>query len=337
MFTRQEALDQVERATSPTDLFGPPTTDADLRKEAQRRYRGLAAVLHPDVVGPADVRAHAASAELTRLHHEWRQATSVELRTATGTYRVGAPHAVGSVANVYRTDGPRVVKVVRNAALNPLLHAEWQALRELRKFTNREPWLRPYYPRITDCSGDVARGDRAFTVLEPLVDGFVTLAEVKRAFPNGLDGRDYAWMHRRLLRAVAGAHRIGLVHGAISADNVLIHPEQHGVVLVGWSFAVETGQRLLATSKAIDYPPEVRDGSPVTTATDVHMAHALMLELLGRDETRQRAFATGCMQDNPTRRPDAVDLMGEYDELLDELHGARVFRPFALPHLKAGA
>ncbi len=67
------------------------------------------------------------------------------------------------------------------------------------------------------------------------------------------------------------------------------------------------------------------------------MAHALMLELLGRGETRQRAFATGCMQDRPARRPDAVDLLDEYDELLDELYGARVFRPFALPNLETGA
>jgi len=38
-------------------------------------------------------------------------------------------------------------------------------------------------------------------------------------------------MHRGLLKALAGAHRIGLVHGAVVAENVLVHPEKHGVVL----------------------------------------------------------------------------------------------------------
>ncbi|MEU4744865.1 adenylate cyclase [Actinosynnema sp. NPDC023658] len=329
MFTRDEALDRVERAGSAPDLFGP--VDPARRTEAQRLYRALAAVLHPDRVGPHDTRAHAASAELTRLHHEWQHGTSVDLSTDRATYRLTDRHAIGSVATVYRTDGPHVVKVVRNPALNPLLHAEWDALRRLARFTDRHQWLRPYYPHLVDTSGDVARGTRAFTVLSPLVDGFVTLADVRRAYPDGLDGRDYAWMHRRLLRAIAGAHRIGLVHGAIVADNVLVHPEQHGIVLAGWTFAVGAGERLLATSKTIDYPPEVHDGRPVTTATDVHMAHTLMLDLLADGETTQRRFARGCTQDDPTRRPDAADLLTEYDDLLEELHGERTFRPFALP------
>ncbi|MFD5824774.1 adenylate cyclase [Lentzea sp. NPDC060358] len=331
MLTTTEALDLVERATTAEDLFGPRTTDQDKRKQARRRYHALASVLHPDVVGPDDTRAHAASANLTRLHHEWTNGTTVELTTKTAVYRIGEPFAKGSVANLYESDGPHVVKVVRNPALTPLLHGEWHALRQLERFTDTNQWLRPFYPRLLDTSGDVAKGSRAFTVLDPLRDGFVTLAEVKRAFPHGLDGRDYAWMHRRLLKALAGAHRIGLVHGAVTADNVLVHPGQHGIVLAGWSFAVEEGQRLLATSRTITYPPEVVDGEPVTAATDVHMAHTLMLDLLAHGEKRQRAFAQGCRQEQPRRRPDAADLLGEYDDLLEDLYGPRVFRPFALP------
>ncbi|MBB5957947.1 hypothetical protein FHS29_004555 [Saccharothrix tamanrassetensis] len=329
MFTREEALDRVE-GTSAATLFGPPGTDPARRKEAQRLYWALATVLHPDRVAVDDVRAHAAAAGLTRLYQEWQQAKPVVLRTAKGVYRVTERHAVGSVANVYRTDGRHVVKIVRDPALNPLLRAEWAALRALRRFTDEHRWLSPYFPRMTD-NGDVGRGERAFTVFEPLVDGFVTLAEVRRAFPDGLDGRDFAWMHRRLLRAVAAAHRVGLVHGAIVVENVLVHPEQHGIVLAGWSFGVEDGQPLLATAKSVDYPPEVVAGRPVTAATDVHMLHALMSDLLAHGETRQRTFARGCMQDDPERRPDAVALLEEYDELLDELYGQRAFRPFALP------
>ncbi|MBW4718376.1 adenylate cyclase [Saccharothrix obliqua] len=324
MFTREEALRLVEGASA-DDLFGP--AEPDRHPEARQRYRALVTALHPDHSGPHDTRAHAASADLTRLYDQWRRTRPVVLHTPRGSYTVGTRHAVGSVANVYRTDR-HVVKIVRNPALNPLLHNEWAALRTLRRFTDEHDWLRPYYPELVD-TGDVRRGERAFTVLEPLVDGFVTLADVRRAFPAGLDGRDWAWMHRRLLRAVAGAHRAGLVHGAIVADNVLVHPAQHGVVLAGWSFAVEEGQPLPATAKSITYPPEV--GGPVTAATDVHMAHALMLDMLAPNEKQQRAFARGCTQDDPARRPDAAALLAEYDELLEELHGARVFRPFALP------
>ncbi|GHH46912.1 protein kinase family protein [Lentzea cavernae] len=331
MVTTSEALELVERATSAEGLFGPRTTDPDKRRQARRLYHALASVLHPDVVGPGNTRAHEASANLTRLHHEWTHSTTVELKTKTGVYRIGEPFAVGSIANLYEADGPHVVKVVRNPALNPLLHGEWHALRQLERFTDRNQWLRPFYPRLLDTSGDVARGSRAFTVLDPLLEGFVTLKVVKDAFPHGLDGRDYAWMHRRLLKALAGAHQIGLVHGAVTAENVMVHPEQHGIVLAGWSFAVEEGQRLLATSRTIAYPPEVQAQKPVTAATDVHMAHTLMLELLQHNDPRQQVFARGCLQEHPARRPDAADLLNEYDELLEELYGPRVFRQFALP------
>lgn len=336
MFTRDEALSRVETATSAVELFGPWA--ASRRGEVRRLYRALATVLHPDRAGAADVRACAAAAELTRRYDEWA-ADSTDLRTPSGArYRLGALHAVGSVANVYLAD-PYVVKMVRNPALNGLLYAEWDALRALADLTAEHSWLAPYYPTLVDTSGPVARGVRACGVLEPLTDGFVTLARVRRAFPAGLDGRDYAWMHRRLLRAIAGAHRIGLVHGAITAENVLVHPARHGIVLAGWSFSVEQGHRLLATGTTFRsaYPPEVLDGAVVTPATDVYMAHALMLDLLGDNETRQRSFARGCLQHNPGGRPDAVDLLDEYDDLLDELYGRRRFRPFAVPDLENGA
>jgi serine/threonine protein kinase len=341
MFTREEALERVEKASSATGLFGPRAGDAARRKAAQRLYWGLAAVLHPDRVGDEDVRAGAATEELTRLYHEWEHGTAIELRTPSGgAYRIGELHGVGSVANVYLAEGggtPYAVKMVRNPAMNALLHAEWDAMRGLEEV----PALAAYYPRLVDLSGPPGRGERAFSVFEPLTDGFVTMAEVRDAFPEGLDGRDYAWMHRRLLRAIEGAHRVGLVHGGITASNVLVHPAGHGIVLAGWSFSVEQGQRLLATSKAPEfqaaYPPEVLAGSVATPATDVHMAHGLMLEMLAHNEKRQRVFARGCRQDAPGRRPDAADLLDEYDDLLDELYGRRVFRPFALPEDKNGA
>ncbi|MFC9253957.1 adenylate cyclase [Amycolatopsis thailandensis] len=322
MLTRDEAVTMIENSVDAATLF------------ARYPYRELAAVLHPDR-NPGDTRAHQAAATLNRYYDDWKRARRQTVTTATSSYPLTVPHAVGSIATTYRTTGPHLVKLVRDPALNPLIHAEWAALRALDGFTERHRWLRPYYPRLLDTSGPVARGDRAFSVLDPLVDGFVTLADIGEAFPDGLDGRDYAWMHRRLLRAVAGAHRAGLVHGHLTADNVLVHPGQHGIVLVGWSFAVESGTLPLATDNSAEYPPEVHKGLPMTAATDVHMLHRLTLSLLAPTETRQREFATWCTQEDPARRPDAVDLLDEYDDLLGELYGPRTFRPFIIPETGA--
>ncbi|QFU86847.1 adenylate cyclase [Amycolatopsis sp. YIM 10] len=328
MLTRDDAIAMIEKADNATALF-----DAD-PAVARRRYRELATALHPDR-NPGDERAHRAAATLNRLYDDWKRPRRQTVTTATSSYTLTGPHAIGSIATTYRTTGPHLVKLVRDPALNPLLHAEWTALRALDDLTERHRWLRPYYPRLIDTSGPVARGDRAFTVLDPLIDGFTTLADIRKAFPGGLDGRDYAWMHRRLLRAVAGAHRAGVVHGHITPDNVLVHPEQHGIVLVGWSFAVGDGELPVAVDNSADYPPEVHKGQPVTAATDVHMLHTMMADLLAPGENRQRTFATWCTQDAPAQRPDAADLLDEYDELLGELYGPRTFRPFTIPETGA--
>lgn len=152
---------------------------------------------------------------------------------------------------------------------------------------------------------------------------------MKDALPTGLDGRDWAWIHRRLLTALAGAHLAGLVHGAVLPENILIHPEGHGVVLAGWSFATRPGRVLAGRVRSAEdfYPPEASGGT-VTSETDIYMAHALMLWMLAPEERRQRAFARGCMQDEPRMRPDAAGLLQEYDELLDDLYGKRTFRVF---------
>lgn len=318
----------IENAAEAAALF-----DTDPRL-AHRHYRALAAALHPDR-NPGDSRAHKAAAALNHLYDDWKRGRVQTVTTVTSAYPLTRTHAIGSVATTYRTTGPHLVKLVRNPALNPLIHAEWAALRTLDAFTERHRWLRPYYPRLLDTSGPVARGERAFSVLEPLVDGFVTLADIGKAFPDGLDGRDYAWMHRRLLRAMAGAHRAGVVHGHLTGDNVLVHPERHGIVLIGWSFAVEDGALPLAVDNSAEYPPEVHKGLPMTPATDVHMLHQLMLSLLAPGETRQREFATWCTQETPGQRPDAVDLLDEYDDLIGELYGPRTFRPFTIPETGA--
>ncbi|MGH3238625.1 MAG: adenylosuccinate synthetase, partial [Streptosporangiaceae bacterium] len=48
--------------------------------------------------------------------------------------------------------------------------------------------------------------------------GFRSLAEVRAAFPAGIDPRDAAWMWRRLLVAAGAAHRAGVIHGAVLFD-----------------------------------------------------------------------------------------------------------------------
>lgn len=342
----------VEAAAVPGDLFGSPASDSAALRTARRRFHRLSMLLHPDRVDPADAeRASAAFARAAELYRRWQadagrnEDGAVRLIGSGGSYVLGPRFMLGSVADLFRAvDGagtPVAVKIPHAVGSNVLLETERAALADLvASAADGNDWLLPYFPRLLDHANVVDPSDgtrRSVNVLDDLTDGFVTLADIRAAHPDGLDGRDWAWMHRRLLRAVAAAHRAGWVHTAITADNVLVHPEQHGVVLAGWSFATRPGDVPAATigSRRGAYPPEAADRAPATPAWDVYMTHALMLDMLGDASPKaMRQFASGCMQTRSRRRPDAADLLAEFDDLLDRLYGRRRFRPFTMPMTK---
>ncbi len=328
------AIREVRR---PEDLFGTAATDSGVRCAGRRIYLHLAAALHPDRVPAAQtVAATEAFVRLGELYRAWltgeRVGGAFEVSGAQGRYRLGTQYARGSVADLYRAEPDVIVKIARRPAANRLLAGERNALADIAALTAGHTWLSAYFPRLVDAVDhtDSATGAvRAINVLDSLTDGFVTLAQVRAAYPGGLDPRDYAWMHRRLLRCLSGAAAAQWVHTAITPGNVLIHPRLHGVVLVGWSFATRPGRPAAATLPAIDYPPEIDDG--VSPRTDVYLAHRLMLTMLGaRAPVPMRAFAQGCLQSAPRMRPEARTLLDEFDDLLDRMYGPRHFRPFQL-------
>ncbi|SDT79084.1 molecular chaperone DnaJ [Actinoplanes derwentensis] len=286
-------------------------------------YRKWAKLVHPDTVGAAHrAAATNAFAKLADLY-KGKTAGPV-LQGRRRCYRMDRVQASGDLAELY-VDGDVLVKVPRDPADNDLMETEATALRRL--WSEGDPKFRPYAPRLIESFvvEDQQRRRRRVNVLARQA-GMISLAEVGRA---SRDPRDVAWMWRRLLTALGWAHRAGVTHGAVLEEHVLIHPEQHGLVLVDWCYA---GHRPAAIVKArvSDYPPEVRNDRLAGPATDIYMATGLMARLIGpRMPAEMRRFAAGCMYDAPRMRPqDAWALLGEFDELINRLYGPRKFRPF---------
>jgi serine/threonine protein kinase len=257
--------------------------------------------------------------------------------------------AAGDIATLYRVQygerwTPAVLKVPRDPDRSDLLEREATALGQLVQ--DGDARFRPYAPRLIDSfqHRDPATGaTRRANVIE-MAEGFRSLAEVRAAFPGGLDPRDVLWMWRRLLVALGYAHRAGVIHGAVLPEHVLIHPRDHGLVLVDWCcsvpgcYAARDPSGLVPAvvgrlAGAGHYAPEVLAGVRATPATDIFMATRCMTGLLGDDvPPALRAFAGGCTLHSPARRPgDAWRLLGELDELLERLYGPRRFRPFTMP------
>jgi hypothetical protein len=307
--TTAEAIALIEAAGRPEELFGA---------DAGRRYRELARLTHPDT-HPGNRRAADAFAKLAALWHVGRRAA---------LYR-------GDIANLYRVPGG-LLKLVRDPADNDLLRQEAIALGRLH--AEVPPPFQAYFPRLLEArrQADPGSGAQRRANLIGELAGFVNLDQVRAAYPGGVDPRDAAWMWRRLLVALGAAHRARLIHGAVLPEHVLIHPGDHGLVLVDWCYSGDApAARLPAavTRYAAWYPPEVMAGAMTGPDVDIWLAARCLIELTaGQLPAAMSAFARGCMLANPRHRPpDAWALLAELDELLRRLYGPRTFRPFAVP------
>ncbi|SEL95190.1 molecular chaperone DnaJ [Streptacidiphilus jiangxiensis] len=343
--TFDEALAALAAARSADDLFGPVADP----EAAARRYRRLARLLHPDTAPPGRrAEAAAACAALNQLRVSRQPAPESLLTTRRHSYEVGEPLATGDVAVLraarYRTRGglgpvlDAVLKTPRTPADNDLMEREAHALAWLAR--HGEPRFQSYVPTLVETfthadPADPAAVPRRVNALLRL-DGFLTLAQLRQAFPDGLDPRDAAWIWRRLLVALGHAHRTRVRHGAVLPEHVMIQPVEHGLVLVDWCYAATgapTPAPALVERHRDRYPPEVAARRPVTEATDIHLASSCIAELMGEQAPPQmRSFLAGCMLPAEPRRPhDAWRLLAELDRLLERLYGPRTFRPLRLP------
>jgi hypothetical protein len=173
---------------------------------------------------------------------------------------------------------------------------------------------------------------------------YVSLAAVMRAYPTGIAAADAAWMFNRLLAILGVIHGMGLVHGAVTLDHMLIRPHDHNGLLLDWCYSVPSGSPIKAVNLAYtaDYPPEVQARQPATAATDLYMAARCLLRLLGGDPVTGelptpvpkpiRLLLHSCLLPSPHRRAnDAWELFDEFQTILGQLYGPPRFRPFVMP------
>lgn len=335
---RQRAK-QVAEATSAEDVVGPDDTGRKQRvRDLQRFFHPDCWVSHPTARDVAE-RAFARLQEL--LANEAKAGSSTfEVSTRKRTYLVDGLAFRGSVANLYacsyvRDPGGKLkqglLKLPRSVRDNDLVTAEASALKKIWATGKRRT---AYYPRLEDAfkHRDATTRVTRQAVVTRRLDGFISLADVLRVYPDGLDARDLAWIWRRALAAVSLLSELEIVHGSLIPEHVLIHPVEHGVQFCGFTSSVPAGQtiKVLGGKPKRLYPPEVLNKEPADHTTDIYTLHKTMELMLRRDQPKQfRAFVRGVCFDRQAVRPqDARVLLGDYDELLERMYGERKFRVF---------
>ncbi len=367
-------LERLGQAACPEDVFGVlPGGREEQEAFLTTLFRQLARSVHWDRHDGSDQ-----SQEAMRLLNEWREQakqriadgsygheapptshTKITITSRTRSYTVGRLFTAGDLCDLYRcafsedgTPAQGLLKIVKNPRNNDLLEREGKVLRALHRKLSADPTeakLRSHFPDIIESFVvSDAEGNRRQANVFRWQEGFFSLEEVLRAYPDGIHPADMAWMWNRVSAAMALAHSYGVIHGALTPSHMLIAPQDHNGMVVDWAYAVSQFPEGTEHIKAISppyrawYPPEVFEKKPPTPATDIYMSALTMIKLVGGDITsyempasvprEMQGFLKACVIRSPHRRPqDAWQVFDEFRALLQTLYGRPRFRHFAMP------
>ena len=253
------------------------------------------------------------------------------------------PFSKGDLCDIYKglLDGKTVVIKVGTSAAD-LIKAEAATLRKMYESKDIKSFGK-YLPKLIDT---IKVNGKIANIFE-LAPKTFTLEQVIAAYPDGLDGKTVAWMWRRMLEVCSWAHGMRIVHGAIVPSNILISPEDHGLILLDWCYSVSFNSpgKAYVDSYKDYFPPELFRRLPLAGGSDLYMIAKCVQALFAGDLYTKKwknlkdpklglmtGVADSCLLASPRSR--ASDTWGVYEALaknLVKLYGPPKFIPFEMP------
>lgn len=256
------------------------------------------------------------------------------------TYVIEGHIASGDTSEVYRARWAMrlgelvVLKVNRSLDDADLLRNEFRTLERLAvpsdpntaALAARLPQPIAFGPYASPRSKDPA--SRRWVAVYRWRSGFVhTLEDVARVHPGGVDDRIAVWILKRTLELLGYVHRAGIVHGAVVPPHLVVHPRDHGVMLVGFGTSVPQGSRIPALSRRwASYYPQGREVGPgtdiVQAARSVRSISASLAGPVGALFAEIEAGRAG---------DDAWDTARRLSEASRVEHGPPAYNPLPMP------
>lgn len=331
----------VSTAKRPEDLFGAfMGTRAEWLEELERSY----ARLKDTESSPRLDELYEAARKAVQKGTYGRASFIVPRTISSGkvSYRVLLDLDPDAVSRLYLTEtgeGEAIVRVAKSADHDDKLRNEANALARLNSADAVESRLRAYVPELLESFEATAKSGARQANATRHIGGLYSLEEVRAAYPAGVRWQDAAWIYRRLLVAVGYAHVNGVLHLAATPERILVQPEEHGLVLHDWAYAVPQGVeevKVRPEGEDVWYPEEAFSGRP-GPESDVYMATRAFQYVLGAEPGvwklpanvpgKLKNFLSACVSSQRSRPDDAWALKQEFDDLL----GPRQFRPFVMP------
>lgn len=259
-------------------LLQPHDAFEVLGKDPQRSYRQIAKIVHPDKGGDEEA--------FNRLGY---YLTASEEEAKLGTYGIKVPQTAtiegiaytlhrqlgsGDSCDVWLSDSDHIIKIPRDSADIDLLDTEVQHLRYMADNTLRDDHDIPEVVAI-DGNGAVYHYNTEF-ICPP--EDLVTLEKLADDYDHAIPIKAVGWLWRRIISGLMRPHALGLVHAAITPDNVLVDTVNHRIVLIDWKYTSKNESVIEFIPdrwKAI-YPPQVLGKLPPDPGVDIYMAAQCM-------------------------------------------------------------
>lgn len=202
-----------------------------------------------------------------------------QVKIGDRSVRLLAPLSSGESSDVFlgEREGPFVerltVKVARRSADVHRYDAAGNVLRALQssKVTSA-PFFTTFLPQVVAVGVDhrLHSEGRAVLLLRHPSDYWGSLDRVLTHNTRGIDARHIVWMGSRCLDLLGFVHASGWTHGALSLDHLLVQPQDHGTMFVGWSHASPKGTDASARARDLSMLAwSLRRLVSVTTSSDV--------------------------------------------------------------------
>jgi serine/threonine protein kinase len=252
------------------------------------------------------------------------------------------PFSKGDLCDIYRglLDGKSVVVKVATSSAD-LMKNEATTLKKMYESKDIKHFGK-YLPKLIET---IKINGKVANVFE-LASKTYTMEQVLQAYSAGLDGKAIAWMWRRMLEVISWAHGMGIVHGAIIPSNILIRPEDHGLILLDWCYSVpmkNTGKAYVEKYKDF-FPPELFRKMPLDGGTDLYMIAKCVKTLFrgwstintlkwhADDPKLMTGVADACLIASPrSRASNAWEVYESLAKNLTKLYGPAKFIPLEMP------
>ena len=360
------------------DIFGtiPKGTVKTRLLLLHKQYRILAKMIHPDKVLGEEKDATAVFKLLNEINQKAISAikndyyekaiknhsgkpspkteTTFNIKSSTTKYIVDTqPFKSGDFSSLHKakTEEGKIVciKIANDPTMNQYLEHE---VKILNIFTSKKEInileIRKFIPEILDTfiiNGELNTKYRV--LVTPYADGFMSLKDIKEFYPRGLNPKDVAWIWRRVITEALAASMIGVVHGAIVPDHILVHPITHNPLHIGWANSViepiKNNTHIITISNDWNewYPKEVFKRGIASQQIDIYMAGKTLIYLLGGNVAKNTYPITTpneigkiihwCTDEDPHKRPsNGLEVLNEFEKIIRKLWGKQ-YRKLVLP------